>query len=73
MKQQLNALVHAEFLATTSWAWLLQYPRYFGCIRHRLQRIASGGLTTEIELLTVVRPHADRLQRRRETTGTANG
>lgn len=66
MKQQLNALVHAEFLATTSWAWLLQYPRYFGCIRHRMQRIASGGLTTEIELLTAVRPHADRLQRRRE-------
>ncbi|MCH2201537.1 MAG: ATP-dependent RNA helicase HrpA [Fuerstiella sp.] len=64
MKRQLDSLVSADFLATTSWAWLKQFPRYFGCIRHRLQRLLSGGLATELQLCAELAPYTERLQRR---------
>lgn len=64
MKQQLNRLVHADFLATTPWAWLTQYNRYFACIRQRLQRLGSGGLSTEQSLQQTIMPHLHRLQQR---------
>ncbi|MCH2211227.1 MAG: ATP-dependent RNA helicase HrpA [Fuerstiella sp.] len=64
MKEQLESLVNADFLATTSWAWLMQFPRYFSCIRHRLQRLASGGLATEQQLFSELTPFTDRLMRR---------
>lgn len=66
MQRQLNALVCADFLATTSWAWLLQFPRYFGCIRHRLRRLGSGGLATEQQLTAELAPYVERWQHRRD-------
>lgn len=69
MKRHLNGLVHANFLSTTSWAWLLQFPRYFSCIRHRLQRLESGGMETELRLLAELEPHTERMRRRRARQG----
>jgi len=66
MNQQLNALVYADFLSKTPWAWLLQFPRYFACIRHRLQRLGSGGVATELQLLAELEPYVERLERRHE-------
>lgn len=66
MKQQLKELVTADFLATTPWAWLIQYPRYFDCMRQRLRRMRSGGMATELELTEVLRRHSDRLVQRRQ-------
>lgn len=69
MKRQLNQLVHADFLATTPWVWLSQFPRYFACIRHRLQRLSSGGLDTEQSLQATIAPCVARLQQRKEQPG----
>ncbi len=57
-------LVHADFLAVTPWVWLTQFPRYFACLRHCVQRMTSGGLKTEQELAEQVRPWQERLEKR---------
>ncbi len=66
MKHQLRELVTAEFLATTPWAWLIQYPRYFDCMRQRIRRLTSGGMATEQELTGILARHRDRLVQRRQ-------
>jgi ATP-dependent helicase HrpA len=50
MKQQFAVLVQPTFLVDTPWPWLIQFPRYFTCIRTRIQRLGSGGLKTELSL-----------------------
>lgn len=50
MKTQLNALVCERFLKETPWPWLIQIPRYFQCMRLRIDRLKSGGLKTEQKL-----------------------
>lgn len=50
MKIQLNALVCHGFLKETAWPWLIQFPRYFQCMRLRIDRLKSGGLKTEQKL-----------------------
>ncbi|MFN9973703.1 MAG: DUF3418 domain-containing protein, partial [Phycisphaerae bacterium] len=52
MKQQMTALLHSEFITDTPWPWLIQFPRYLATIRMRLQRMGSGGLKTELSLLS---------------------
>ena len=64
LRQHLAGLVHADFLAVTPWAWLTQFPRYFACLRHCVQRMTSGGLKTEQELAEQVRPWQERLEKR---------
>lgn len=40
---QLNALMRADFLAETPWAWLGHIPRYLKAIAYRVDKLASGG------------------------------
>ena len=51
MQSQLSQLVRAGFLKDTPWPWLIQFPRYFQCMRLRIDRLKSGGLKTELNLL----------------------
>lgn len=45
--QQLQRLVHAEFLSHTPWEWLIQFPRYLQALRHRLERLPQGTLNND--------------------------
>ncbi|MEZ6059214.1 MAG: DUF3418 domain-containing protein [Planctomycetaceae bacterium] len=66
LQQQFSELMRSDFLATTPWPWLIQYPRYLAGIRQRLQRLASGGLKTELELQSQFIPYQQRYEERRE-------
>ncbi|MCA9085640.1 MAG: ATP-dependent RNA helicase HrpA [Planctomycetaceae bacterium] len=66
MRQQLNDLVHPEFLQETPWLWLIQFPRYMQCLRLRLERLKSGGLKTELSLLQDFLPFKQRWVMRRQ-------
>lgn len=65
MRDQLAALMHADTLITTPWPWLIQFPRYFNAIRHRLLRLTSGGLKTELSLERDFAPYVNRFVQRR--------
>jgi ATP-dependent helicase HrpA len=41
VRQQINELKTAGFLATTPWQWLQHYPRYFAAMSHRLSKLDS--------------------------------
>ena len=45
--QQLHGLVRPEFLTSTPWEWLAQFPRYLHAIRHRLERLPQGTLNND--------------------------
>ena len=47
MTNQLNHLMAQDFLTTTPWTWLSQYPRYFRAIEERLKKLASGNLNRD--------------------------
>ena len=67
MQQQLSELVHARFLETTPWPWLLQLPRYMTCMRMRLDRLNSGGLNKEQAMIQDFSHYQTRyIERRRE-------
>ncbi|MFN0197283.1 MAG: ATP-dependent RNA helicase HrpA [Planctomycetaceae bacterium] len=44
MREQLNLLMVPDFLTSTPWVWLTQYPRYFSAIRYRWEKLTAGGL-----------------------------
>lgn len=71
MRNQLNDLVHPNFLETTPWPWLIQYSRYFTGIRMRLDRLNSGGLNKERELWNDFVPYYQRYLARREEARAA--
>ena len=62
MKSQLAQLVTPAFLVDTPWPWLIQLPRYFQGIRQRLVRLSSGGLKTELSLLSELTPWLERFR-----------
>jgi ATP-dependent RNA helicase HrpA len=64
LQQQLQELVHANFLTDTPWAWLLQVSRYLTAMRMRLQRADSGGLKTELSLMEKFAPYESRYRQR---------
>lgn len=67
MQNQLSALVYPTFLENTPWPWLVQFPRYLGCIRSRLDRLNSAGLQKEMILHTDFARYENRyLERRQE-------
>ncbi|MCL4110402.1 UNVERIFIED_CONTAM: hypothetical protein GTU68_006622 [Idotea baltica] len=66
MKFQLSALVCEGFLKNTPWPWLIQYPRYFQCLRLRIDRMKSGGLKTELKLLDELAEFQNRYFERRQ-------
>jgi ATP-dependent helicase HrpA len=63
--RQLQHLMNSQFLATTPWPWLIQYPRYFTAIRQRLQRLSSGGLKTELKLEAELHACSSRYEQRK--------
>ena len=71
IKRQIKRLIHSGFLAETSWPWLIQYPRYFQAIRMRLQRLKSGGLKTERDLLAQFQSFQQRYEDRLSSQGDA--
>jgi ATP-dependent helicase HrpA len=47
--QNLESLTSQNFLQTTNWQQLQNYPRYFKAIPIRIEKLTSGGLTRDIE------------------------
>ena len=71
-REQLSALVRPGFLASTPWEWLTQFPRYFNAIRHRLERLPQGTLSTDQRATREIVSFAARYHERRsqhETRG----
>ncbi|MCA9064553.1 MAG: ATP-dependent RNA helicase HrpA, partial [Planctomycetaceae bacterium] len=60
LREQLSELFVPQFLTETPWPWLIQFPRYLQAIRQRLQRLESGGLRTELQLLSQFTPFRQR-------------
>ena len=44
IRQQMQALLPSNFLSTTPWSWLVQYPRYLKAIPMRLEKLRGGNL-----------------------------
>ena len=44
MREQLASLTTPDFLTSTPWPWLTQYPRYFNAIKYRWEKLNAGGL-----------------------------
>ena len=47
IRAQLGWLMSADFLASTPWPWLQQYPRYLRAIPMRLDALRGGGLARD--------------------------
>jgi ATP-dependent helicase HrpA len=43
IKEQLDRLLEARFIARVPWAWLTQYPRYLAAISARLRKLTGSG------------------------------
>lgn len=66
LRRQVNDLVNATFLENTPWPWLLQLPRYLQGVRARIDRLNSGGLKRELELLQDFHRYEERYVQRLE-------
>jgi ATP-dependent helicase HrpA len=69
LTQQLEALIHHGFLASTPYSHLIEYPRYLKAMQRRLEKLQNFGerdarWTGEIQRLT--RQWQQRLERRRK-------
>ena len=54
IKNQINWLLHTQFLSCTPWDWLKHYPRYMQGIVYRLDKVRSGaGSRDEAALSTI--------------------
>lgn len=47
IKAQIAALTQENFLASTSWEWLQEYPRFFEAIVFRIEKLASTPVDTD--------------------------
>jgi ATP-dependent helicase HrpA len=56
VQQQLIGLVRPGFLLATPWEWLLQFPRYFQAIQHRLERLPHGTLNADQRAMRELTP-----------------
>ena len=72
MQNHLSTLVHARFLEETPWPWLIQLPRYMACIRRRIDRLNSGGLSTEQTLEADFARYLSRYVQRRQQHAKQN-
>ena len=54
MRSQLQHLLHATFLTTTPWEWLVQFPRYLQGIETRLDRLEAGGIERDSQMAVAV-------------------
>ncbi|MEX0727904.1 MAG: ATP-dependent RNA helicase HrpA [Planctomycetaceae bacterium] len=68
MREQLASLMTPDFLTSTPWPWLTQYPRYFSAIKYRWEKLNAGGLDRDrrsfaefAPRLQLYRQHRDRL------------
>ncbi len=54
LREQLDYLVEAGFLANTPWPWLWQYPRYLRAMKFRLDKLTAGGLARDRENQAII-------------------
>jgi ATP-dependent helicase HrpA len=63
-REQLRRLTVPGFLANTPWVWLEQFPRYFRAIIARMKKLASGGLSRDVQALSQIEPLWQRYEQR---------
>ncbi len=56
LREQQAALLTSGFLASTSWNWLVQFPRYLQAANLRLKKLASGGLARDRQNHDLIQP-----------------
>jgi ATP-dependent helicase HrpA len=70
VRRQLTELLKPDFLSTTPWNWLQQYPRYLQAVAARLERLPAGSLARDLEATEEIRARWDayshRAQQNRE-------
>ena len=54
IRSQIKWLVADGFLSFTPWQWLQHYPRYYGAIAYRLEKLRSGSASKDIESTHVI-------------------
>ncbi len=55
-RDQLNRLTEANFLTSTGWDWLQQFPRYFSGITLRLKKLTAAGQARDQRAATDIDP-----------------
>jgi len=66
LRLQLSDLIAKDFLTTTPWTWLTQFPRYLSAMQARLQKISQGGGPRDRQLQTELNPYVLRYRDRRD-------
>ena len=54
VQEQLNWLIHPQFLSCTPWEWLKHYPRYMQGIAYRLDKVQSGAGSRDSTALEII-------------------
>jgi ATP-dependent helicase HrpA len=59
VRSQLEVLFPPDFLTSTPWRWLTQYPRYLRAIVERFEKLGSGGFARDQQAFALVGPRWD--------------
>jgi ATP-dependent helicase HrpA len=66
IRQQIDGLKTAGFLATTPWQWLQHYPRYFAAMGYRLSKLSSTPADKDQESRSMVAEFWQRYEQMRD-------
>lgn len=72
LRLQLSELLVKNFLTTTPWTWLSQFPRYLSAMQVRLQKISQGGGPRDRQLQTELAPLISAYRTRRDAHAKRN-
>jgi ATP-dependent helicase HrpA len=64
LRAELSQLVAIDFLSQTPWQWLTQFPRYFAAMLSRIEKLRTGGVRRDEQLMLQVKPHAEKYAQR---------
>jgi ATP-dependent helicase HrpA len=62
LRSQLNELFCVDFLVTTPWQWLREFPRYLQAAHQRLEKLSSGGIPRDRKLAEPVENFCQQLK-----------
>ena len=54
VESQIGRLLQSDFMRTTQWQWLEQYPRYFEAIHYRFDKLRSGASNRDQDCMQTI-------------------
>lgn len=64
-RTQVRSLLRKDFLKTTAWEWLQQFPRYLAGMEYRLSRLTAGSVAQDVEKIEMLEPYWERYEQHR--------